>query len=250
MAQSTASRIAFSHSAPFFGDCRRQGSGQSNVAPSARSSLHCSRFLSGQSSSFRQSALSRQGASLKQSVNSTKTLRQVGARATAAVKEPAVGERASSSENGKDKERVMIIGAERSSCPLLATLEYLDPFAVNQYKAQHCLRTENDCMHGCWVNCYFPRCSARLYKCSIHFLFFHMEGLVKHVYFDHDFTVSVSYSVHWPWSFDCSNQEKFLMANMLSLAGGDGYCGWATALHLSARGHEVGFCLGSEYSTF
>lgn len=22
-------------------------------------------------------------------------------------------------------------------------------------------------------------------------------------------------------------------------AGGDGYCGWATALHLSARGYEV-----------
>lgn len=169
MAQSTASRIAFSHSAPFFSDCRRQGSGQSNVAPSTRSSLHCSRFLGGQSSSFRQRALSRQGASLKQSVNSTKTLRHSGVRATAAVKEPAVGERASSSENGKDKERVMVIGAETSYCHLFATLEYLDPSAVDQYNTQHCLCMENDCMHGCWVNYYFPRCSVRLYKCSIDF---------------------------------------------------------------------------------
>ncbi|CAF3983382.1 unnamed protein product, partial [Rotaria sp. Silwood1] len=23
------------------------------------------------------------------------------------------------------------------------------------------------------------------------------------------------------------------------IAGGDGYCGWASALHLSARGHDV-----------
>ena len=25
----------------------------------------------------------------------------------------------------------------------------------------------------------------------------------------------------------------------ISVLGGDGYCGWATALHLSARGHTV-----------
>ncbi len=27
--------------------------------------------------------------------------------------------------------------------------------------------------------------------------------------------------------------------SMLVNTGGDGYCGWATALHLSARGYEV-----------
>jgi hypothetical protein len=27
--------------------------------------------------------------------------------------------------------------------------------------------------------------------------------------------------------------------HFLNTAGGDGYCGWATALHLSARGYEV-----------
>lgn len=26
---------------------------------------------------------------------------------------------------------------------------------------------------------------------------------------------------------------------LLAAAGGDGYCGWATALHLSARGYKV-----------
>jgi UDP-sulfoquinovose synthase len=25
----------------------------------------------------------------------------------------------------------------------------------------------------------------------------------------------------------------------ITVLGGDGYCGWATALHLSSRGHEV-----------
>ena len=32
---------------------------------------------------------------------------------------------------------------------------------------------------------------------------------------------------------------RFIISVLLYTAGGDGYCGWATALHLSARGYEV-----------
>ena len=33
--------------------------------------------------------------------------------------------------------------------------------------------------------------------------------------------------------------SKSVSSMLLCTAGGDGYCGWATALHLSARGYEV-----------
>lgn len=128
MAQSVVMSAGVSGSTRFLVDCRTAGQSCAKNAPFALPNLESKSFLCGQNAALRNKATLKQGVNARTREATLKGRRQV-VRATAAVKEPAVGETAGVVENGRDKERVMIIGEDCPGLPCISHFEGLRQLA-------------------------------------------------------------------------------------------------------------------------